>query len=132
LINHNWRILIDLEKLRTFVDLAATLNFSQTAINLFINQSTVSKHIQALEKEFGCQLFVRTNRQVRLSSPGSAILATTRQLVQLDQQLHLELQASQATINLVTIPTFINYPIFQAIEQYQAISSRSSPPINGS
>lgn len=123
---------MDLEKLRTFVDLAATLNFSQTAINLFINQSTVSKHIQALEKEFGCQLFVRTNRQVRLSSPGSAILATTRQLVQLDQQLHLELQASQATINLVTIPTFINYPIFQAIEQYQAISSRSSPPINGS
>lgn len=123
---------MDLEKLRTFVDLAATLNFSQTATNLFINQSTVSKHIQALEKEFGCQLFVRTNRQVRLSSPGSAILATARQLVQLDQQLHLELQASQATINLVTIPTFINYPIFQAIEQYQAISSRSSPPINGS
>lgn len=123
---------MDLEKLRTFVDLAATLNFSQTATNLFINQSTVSKHIQALEKEFGCQLFVRTNRQVRLSSPGSAILATTRQLVQLDQQLHLELQASQATINLVTIPTFINYPIFQAIEQYQEISSRSSPPINGS
>ncbi|MCZ3626516.1 LysR family transcriptional regulator, partial [Lactobacillus crispatus] len=34
---------MEINKLKTFVELASTLSFSKTAANLFINQSSVSK-----------------------------------------------------------------------------------------
>ncbi|WP_331275852.1 LysR family transcriptional regulator, partial [Lactobacillus crispatus] len=36
-------IIMEINKLKTFVELASTLSFSKTAANLFINQSSVSK-----------------------------------------------------------------------------------------
>ncbi|EGD26364.1 glycine cleavage system transcriptional activator [Lactobacillus delbrueckii subsp. lactis DSM 20072] len=39
-----------LDKIRAFVSLAGNLNFSRTADELYTSQSTVSKHIAALEK----------------------------------------------------------------------------------
>jgi DNA-binding transcriptional LysR family regulator len=56
---------MEINKLKTFVDLATTLSFSHTADNLFISQSSVSKQIDSLEKELGHQLFKRNNKQVR-------------------------------------------------------------------
>ena len=41
---------MEINKLRAFVDLAKTLNFSETAENLYTSQSTISKQIKSLEK----------------------------------------------------------------------------------
>lgn len=59
--------MMDINKLKTFIDLAHTLSFSATAANLYTEQSTVSKHIHSLEKELGMSLFDRNNRHVHLS-----------------------------------------------------------------
>ena len=48
---------MEIAVLREFVSLAENLNFSTTAKRLFITQSTLSRHIAALEHELGCRLF---------------------------------------------------------------------------
>ncbi len=60
--------------LREFVALAENGNYSQTAENLFISQSSLSKHIMALEKDLRVTLLDRTTRNVRLSPDGEMFL----------------------------------------------------------
>ncbi|WP_054736471.1 helix-turn-helix domain-containing protein [Secundilactobacillus similis] len=58
---------MDVTKLNTFVDLAETLNYTQTAARLFTTQATVSKQILALEKELDTTLVDRSHRQIELT-----------------------------------------------------------------
>lgn len=57
-----------LDKIQAFVSLAGNLNFSRTADELYTSQSTVSKHIAALEKWVGMKLFERSSRPGRGST----------------------------------------------------------------
>ena len=66
---------MEINKLRAFVDLAKTLNFSDTAANLYTSQSTISKQIKSLEKVLGQVLFERNNKHVKLSDYCQRILA---------------------------------------------------------
>lgn len=59
--------------LREFVELAYCLNFSEAARMLNTAQSTLSKHVLALEKECGAELLVRSGFQVRLTQEGQAL-----------------------------------------------------------
>lgn len=59
-----------LEHLTTFVNLAETLNFSKTAINLNISQSSVSQAIASIEKQLGVTLFYRSRKAVSLTPAG--------------------------------------------------------------
>lgn len=61
---------LDLRLLRTFQVAARHLNFHQTAEALYMSQPTVSKHIQQLESELGCELFERLGRTIRLTPAG--------------------------------------------------------------
>ena len=63
---------MDIAILKEFQDLAASLNYSSTAKRLNIAQSTLSKHIAALEKELDTRLFVRDSHSVRLTGAGRA------------------------------------------------------------
>lgn len=59
-----------LEHLTTFVNLAETLNFSKTAVNLNISQSSVSQAIASIEKQLGVTLFYRSRKAVSLTPAG--------------------------------------------------------------
>lgn len=50
---------MDIDRLREFEALARTLNFHAAAAELFESQSTLSKHLAALEAEMGVTLFER-------------------------------------------------------------------------
>ena len=67
------RKLIDEVKMKCFVDLAQTLNFSSTARQLFMTQQAVSKNIATLEKEWGIKLFDRNTRNVSLTPEGEEL-----------------------------------------------------------
>lgn len=56
--------------IKEFLDLSTSLNYSSTARDLHISQSTLSKHIAAMEKELDARLFVRDSHSVRLTSAG--------------------------------------------------------------
>lgn len=57
-----------------FVDLATTLNFTETSKRCHIAQPALSKHIKSLEQELGVSLLVRDTRHVELTAVGKRIL----------------------------------------------------------
>lgn len=61
------------QRIRTFLEVANCLSFSQAASNLYISQQAVTKQIAALEQELGVKLFYRTTRQVTLTPAGSIL-----------------------------------------------------------
>ena len=74
---------MDTAYVKEFVMLAECLNFSEAAERLFIAQSSLSKHIRALERELGVELFERTTRSIRLSDAGELYLSYARQIARL-------------------------------------------------
>lgn len=62
------------EYLKEFVVLAETKNFGKASDRLYMNQSTLSKHIKSLENELGINLFLRTTRRVELTNYGQTFL----------------------------------------------------------
>ena len=65
---------MDINLIKYFVSVAQNLNFSETARQNFVSQSTVSRGIKEMEKELGASLFSRTKRNVVLTPEGKALL----------------------------------------------------------
>lgn len=113
---------MDTRKLAAFVDLAHTLNYSQTAARLFTTQATISKQIIALEKELETPLFIRAHRQVTLTEAGQAILPLAQQLLTTEHQLAATLdelqQSHQMHLIIHTIPSISQYQAFNLIAAF--------------
>ena len=58
---------MDIEALNPLLTLANTKNYTRTAAQLFVAQSTVTNRIHELEKELNIALFTRNNRSVELA-----------------------------------------------------------------
>ncbi len=69
------------EHIREFIILASTMSFSQTAKNLYITQSALSRHIAAMEDELGAKLFVRDSHHVRLTNVGKSFLRDSKMTI---------------------------------------------------
>lgn len=69
------------EYLREFITLAEMGNYSAAAEPLFISEATLSRHIMALEKELGAELFRRFPRRIELTEVGMVLLPFARQIV---------------------------------------------------
>ncbi len=75
-------------KLKYFYEVAKTKNISHTANLLFISQSSLSKAISDLEKDFGTPLFVRTNRNLILTDAGEELYRRTAPLFSNEEELY--------------------------------------------
>lgn len=60
-------------QMKYFITAAKCLNFTKAADQLFITQPALSRQIAAIESELNMQLFVRNNRQVKLT-PAAVVL----------------------------------------------------------
>lgn len=74
--------------LHEFVTLADIGKYHEAADALYISQSSLSKHIQALERELGVSLFQRTTHKVLLTEFGAALLPHANKI--LEQQVFIE------------------------------------------
>lgn len=75
--------------LREFLVLAELGNYHIASEELFVSQSTLSKHIQILEKEMGCTLFLRTSKGVVLTESGRQLIPyANRIILEEDQMLY--------------------------------------------
>lgn len=72
---------MDIQQLNCFISVAQTLNFSEAARRNFVSQSTVSRYISDLEKEFGVQLFTRSHRDVLLTNEGKTLLPYALEMI---------------------------------------------------
>lgn len=72
---------MDINQLNCFIAVAQTLNFSEAARRTYVSQSTVSRYISDLEKEFGVQLFTRSHRDVIITNEGKTLLPYAVEIV---------------------------------------------------
>ena len=78
----------NLKQLEVFVTVARLGSFTRAAQALYLTQSTVSAHIQALERALGGPLFQRTTRrQICLTWQGEAALPMAREILDRCQAL---------------------------------------------
>ncbi|HIT91019.1 MAG TPA: LysR family transcriptional regulator [Candidatus Merdenecus merdavium] len=78
---------MNLKHLEAFVSVTHTGSFSKAAEQLYLTQPTVSSHIQALEKELGCLLFVRTTKEVELSIDGRRLYHRAVKMLELEREI---------------------------------------------
>jgi DNA-binding transcriptional LysR family regulator len=77
---------MNLRPLHYFVVLADELHFRRAAERLHITQAPLSLAIQALERELGTTLFIRTQRRVSLTETGALLRANARAILDLVEQ----------------------------------------------
>lgn len=65
---------MDIDALKTFVEVNRTRHFGQAAHNLFVTQSTVSARIRMLENHLGVPLFTRDRNNIQLTAAGVKLL----------------------------------------------------------
>lgn len=73
---------MNLNQLRQFVSIARHCSMTKAAAELYMTQQALSKNMQLLQQELGCQLFVRTSRGVQLTSFGNHIFSIALSMVE--------------------------------------------------
>ena len=78
---------MELWQLRTFCEIAETLNFTKASEKLHLTQSAVSHQIKALEEELGVQLFIRAKRGVILTEAGKIAVEYAKKIVRETEEM---------------------------------------------
>lgn len=72
---------MDLELLRTFLEVNRTRHFGRAAENLYLTQSAVSARVRQLEEALGIDLFVRQRNDIHLTPAGRRFLKHAESIV---------------------------------------------------
>lgn len=96
---------MDTQTLRTFLLLANLKNFTQTAEQLFVAQSTVTNRIADLESELGKSLFLRNKRNVTLTDEGLIFEQYAKRMLELEQAAFQEMNSVKHFTNSLHIGT---------------------------
>lgn len=73
------------EQINEFIVLAEQRNYLIASEIMFVTQSTLSRHIMALEEELGVTLFSRTTKHVDLTREGTRFLLFARQVSKIEK-----------------------------------------------
>ncbi|MEM7554184.1 MAG: LysR family transcriptional regulator [Cyanobacteria bacterium P01_A01_bin.84] len=117
-----------LEQLQAFLEIVQTGSFQQAAIRCGVNQSTVSRQIQAMEADLGLELFHR-NSQAKLTLAGERLLPHVRQICQ-EWQIAVQdikdlVSGNQSELCIAAIHSFSAYYLPAVLGQF----SRDYPHI---
>ena len=66
---------MDIELLRTFIEVRKTRHFGKAAENLYLTQAAVSARIRQLEQLLGVKLFIRSRNNIQLTSEGERLVS---------------------------------------------------------
>lgn len=105
---------------REFVALVDAGNFMKAAENLFMAQSTLSRHIQALERSLGCELLARNTRKAELTDVGRLYYKYAKRIVEIEDDcmsaISQHLEGTNRCITCGMIPLAAKYG-FRAITE---------------
>lgn len=121
---------MEINYIKEFVVLAETENYLEASESLFISQSSLSKHIQAIEKELGVKLFDRSTRKVHLNESGKIFLEYAKAIAKLQYSYTTALiNHSDQVLNTLTIgsiPIMASYNITDAIIKFKLENKKFS------
>lgn len=121
---------MEIDYLREFVVLAETGNFLEAADRLFISQSSLSRHIKAIEEDLGALLFDRTTRKVGLNQFGKMLLPYAKEITRIQYDYTTaffnELKEAHGSITVGSIPSMAQYNITDVLARFQRENSTFS------
>ena len=101
---------MDIQYIREFIKLAETESYAACADQMFISQSSLFKHIKAIENELGVELFEKEGKHIKLGEYGKLFLDYAETIAQLDSRCKKKIQ-SKLEINEERIRIWTNYHI---------------------
>lgn len=78
---------LDTALLRAFTTVAETTSMTVAANGLHLTQAAVSQQIKRLEELFGCILFERDRRGMRLTDEGERLFGKAKRLLSLNDEI---------------------------------------------
>ena len=91
---------MDIELLRTFLEVSRTRHFGQAADSMFLSQAAVSARIKSLENLLGVSLFIRKKRDIQLTPEGNRLISRADRLISEWRKIRQEISAGGATQQL--------------------------------
>ena len=91
---------MDIELLRTFLEVSRTRHFGQAADSMFLTQAAVSARIKSLENLLGVSLFIRKKRDIQLTPEGNRLISRADRLISEWRKIRQEISAGGAAQQL--------------------------------
>ncbi|SDJ94571.1 LysR family transcriptional regulator [Streptococcus gallolyticus] len=114
---------MNFQKFQVFLSLCETLNYTETAEQLYTTQGSISKQIIALEKELGVILFNRKHRQISLTEEGEIVRVYVQKIMGTFQEMQETLEdlceQEKHKLTIHGIPSMSSYPIISDIAAFQ-------------
>lgn len=115
---------MDIDYLREFIVLAEKKNYSDAASQLFIAQSTLSRHIFSLEDKLGVKLFERSPKSVELTRFGNSLLPYAMKIAEIESEglkkIEDERETSEKRIVIGTVNGIEAFGVMDNIAAYVA------------
>lgn len=117
-------------KLKYFYHVSQTLNFTKSAVELYVSQSAISRHMKELEQDFGVELFIRTNRDLILTESGRILAEEIRPFFSRENEIYQKVRAAslkniwKLNIGFMGIKYAYHIPAItnEMLQEYPAIS----------
>ncbi len=110
-----------IDHLLSFRKVAAAGSFTRAAQELFITQPTVTHHVQMLEQELGCELFIRSSQETRLTKEGEALLLKADELAALLEEIKTigrQPEAVHGELNIAASSVMGTYVLPPLLKEY--------------
>lgn len=127
---------LHLNALRTFEAAARRLSFKDAADELCVSATTVSNQIRRLERDLGCQLFVRKTRAVVLTDAGRSLATVlSRSLEDIRAEVERHATTRRRHVSLAVGPSFGARWMIPRLDRFRAdlpdiaVELRHSPRI---
>lgn len=91
---------MDIELLRTFLEVSRTRHFGQAAEAMYLTQAAVSARIKSLESILGARLFVRDKRDIKLTPEGNRLVSRADRLISEWRKVRQEISVGGASRQL--------------------------------
>lgn len=94
---------MDIDLLRTFLEVHRTRHFGRASRNLFITQSAISTRIKQLEEVLGIRLFVRKRNDIQLTQAGQRFLKGAESLLTLWEETRKSVILEESSLPILAI-----------------------------
>ncbi len=120
--------MFDFHHMYVFVNVVQQKSFSKAAEAIFLSQSTVSAHIQTIEKELNVKLFDRMGREVVLTSAGEKLYSWSLELLAVREKalhdINMHFSEIQGRIKIIASTVPGQYIVPQIIGNFKKKYSR--------
>jgi len=117
---------VDLDLLRTFLEIGSAGTLGRAAERLHITQATVSARLRVLEDELGVRLFVRNKSGAQLTSEGKALVPHATRMLRTWQQATAAVTAPSEEAEVLSLGG--EFTLYSAVLLNWLVALRRSKP----